>query len=144
MNKVEEIEIFIDGSSKGNPGPAGIAFLIRELPSGKEKKFSKFLGNLTNNEAEYLALIFALKKVKALYGKKIIKEIPLRVYSDSQLLVNQLKGNYKVLDSKIQKLFLTAWNLKIDFKNLKINLISRQKNKLVDRLAKKIISQANR
>ena len=85
------------------------------------KKYSEYIGNATNNEAEYRAVIFALKKVKALLGKKNIEAAEIEIRSDSELLVRQLNGEYKILDSKIQPLFLEIWNLRIDFGKMKFS-----------------------
>ena len=79
-------------------------------------------------------LDFAFKKLKQLFGKKLISQTEIELRSDSELLVKQLTGQYKVLDSKIQNLFLEAWNLKIDFKKIRFKLIPREKNKEADEL----------
>ncbi|MFQ6050047.1 MAG: reverse transcriptase-like protein, partial [Candidatus Paceibacterales bacterium] len=79
-------------------------------------------------------VIFALKKFKALYGKKLAASSEIEIRTDSELLVRQLNGEYKILDEKIQPLFLEIWNLKLDFKNVKFKHIKRQKNKEADRL----------
>ena len=97
--------------------------------------------NLTNNEAEYLAAIFALQKFKALFGKKLTKNTDLEVKSDSELLIKQIKGEYKILEPKIQELFLKLWNLTIDFKKIKFILISREKNKTADALANEALDR---
>lgn len=133
---MKKITIFTDGGSRGNPGPAAIGAVFCNEKGQHFKDYSEFLGdNLTNNEAEYQAVIFALKKFKALFGNKIAKTSEVEVKSDSELLVKQLKGEYKVLEPKIQFLFLTVWNLKIDFKKIKFTLIPREKNKMADGLA---------
>lgn len=138
MNKTEKLIVNIDGGSKGNPGPAAIGVIIKN----KEKKeYSKFIGETTNNEAEYQALIFALKKIKSLYGKKKIKDFEVEVYSDSELLVKQLRGEYKIVDEKIQSLFLKAWNLKLNFGQVKFKLIPRDENRQADNLVKQVLKQ---
>ncbi len=98
------------------------------------KSYSEFLGEATNNEAEYQAVISALKKFKALFGKKLAKNSEIVLRSDSELLIKQLNGEYKILEPRIQQLFIAAWNLKLDFKKVKFKLISRQKNQAADRL----------
>jgi len=132
--------IKIDGGSRGNPGPS--AFGVYFLESGKT--YSQFLGKGTNNEAEYKALIFALKKMKALHGKEKVKKMNIEILSDSQLLVKQMKGEYKVKEDNIKELFLTAWNLKVDFPNLEINLIPRRDNKEADRLVNEALDAEKR
>ncbi|MBZ9571805.1 ribonuclease HI family protein [Patescibacteria group bacterium] len=138
---MKKIIIYIDGGSRGNPGPAAIGALFCNEKGQMIKKYSQYLGeNFTNNEAEYLACISALKKFKALFGKKLAKNSEIELRSDSELLVKQLRGQFKILDSKIQPLFLKAWNLKIDFKKVKFKLISREKNKEADRLVNEALN----
>ncbi len=127
--------IYTDGGSRGNPGRAGIGVVICNEKEQELKKFGEYLGdNLTNNEAEYSAVIFALKKFKALFGKKLAENTEIEVRSDSEFLVLQVTGKYKVLDEKIQKLFLDLWNLKLDFEAVKFKHIPREKNKVADKM----------
>jgi len=130
---MKKLDIYIDGGSRGNPGPSAIGVVFFE---GKKvlKEYSHYLGKASNNEAEYQALIFALKKAKSYFGKKKVKDLPIEIFSDSKLLVKQMKGEYKIKEPNIQKLFIEAWNLKIDFKKLKFTLVSRDENKRADRL----------
>jgi len=139
-----KIIIYADGGSRGNPGPAAIGIVICDEKGNAIKEYSEYLGeDFTNNEAEYQAVIFDLKKAKALYGKKTIKNIEIEIRSDSELLVNQLWGLYKILEPRIGDLFLKIWNLKIDFKNVKFNLIPRERNKIADKLVNEALdSQA--
>src|SRR5258708_5913756 len=116
MNK---ITIYTDGGSRGNPGKAAIGVVFCNEKEQEIKKFGEYLGdNMTNNEAEYSAVVFALKKFKAVFGKKIAEVSEVEVRSDSELLVNQMNGKYKLENEKIQKFFIEIWNLKIDFKNV--------------------------
>ena len=128
---MEKIIINIDGGSRGNQGPAALGVVFR-LPGGIVKDYSQHLGQATNNEAEYQALIFALKKAKALLGRDKIKTAPIEVRSDSELLIRQLSGQYKIQEPRIQQLFLEAWNLKIDFKELCFTVVPREENRLAD------------
>ena len=130
---MKKITIYTDGGSRGNPGPAAAGIVFCNEKGQSFKKYSQYLGDsLTNNEAEYLAVIFALKKFKQLFGKKIAKVSEVQVKSDSELLVKQLGGRYKIEEPKIQSLFLVLWNLKLDFKKVKFSLIPRDKNKEAD------------
>jgi len=97
---MKKIVIFTDGGSRGNPGPSAIGVIIND------KKYSEQIGEKTNNEAEYEAVIFALKKTKSLFGKKVVKTAEVEIKSDSELLIKQLNGEYKILEPKIQPLFL--------------------------------------
>ncbi len=138
---MKKIIIYTDGGSRGNPGPAAIGVLFCNEKGQEIKQYSDYLGdNFTNNEAEYKAVIFALKKFKALFGKKLAKNSEIEIRSDSELLVKQLKAQYKVLDSKIQLLFLEVWNLQFDFQKIKFKLIPREKNKEADRLANEALN----
>jgi len=132
---VKKIIIYTDGGSRGNPGKAAIGVVFCNEREQEIKKYEEYLGdNLTNNDAEYMAVIFALKKFKALFGKKIAEVSEVEVRSDSELLVNQMNGKYKLENEHIQKFFIEIWNLKIDFKGVKFKAIPREKNKEADRL----------
>ncbi len=131
---MKKVIIYTDGGSRGNPGPGAIGIVFYNEQGQEIKKYSESTGETTNNQAEYQALIFALEKFKQLFGKKLAKSLEIEINSDSELLVKQLQGKYKILDPKIQTLFLQTWNLKLDFKKIKFKLISREKNKEADRL----------
>lgn len=134
-NLPKKIIVYIDGGSRGNPGPAGIGLVISNEEGNVLKKYSEYLGDrLTNNAAEYQALIFALKKIKALFGKKKIQDIEIEIRSDSELLVKQMTGLYKIVAPEIQPLFIKAWNLKIDLGKVNFKLVPREENKEADRL----------
>jgi ribonuclease HI len=132
---MKKLIIYTDGGSRGNPGKAAVGIVVCNEKEQAIKKYSEYLGdNLTNNEAEYQAIIFSLKKVKALFGKKLVQNTDIEIKCDSELAVNQLNGKYKILDEKIQPLFLDVWNLKFDFKSIKFKRINREKNKEADKL----------
>src|SRR3989344_2958354 len=133
---MKKIIIYTDGGSRGNPGKAALGVVFCNEKEQVIKKYGEYLGDsLTNNEAEYLAVIFALKKFKALFGKAIAEISEVEIRSDSELLVKQINSKYKILDEKIQKFFIEIWNLKIDFKGVKFKAIPREKNREADRLA---------
>lgn len=125
---MDKIIIHTDGGSRGNPGPSAIGALIGD------RGYSEFIGLGTNNEAEYKAVIFALKKAKALLGKDKIKTMEIELRSDSELMTKQLNGEYKIMEPRIQALFIEVWNLKIDLGKIKFVLIPREKNGEADRL----------
>jgi len=127
--------IYTDGGSRGNPGKAAIGVVFCNQDGQVIKKYGEYLGDsLTNNDAEYAAVIFALKKAKALFGKDKVKSAHVEVRSDSELLVNQMSGRYKIENEKIQKFFMEIWNLKIDFGSVMFTAIPREKNKEADAL----------
>ena len=133
---MKHIIIYTDGASRGNPGKAAIGVVFCNEKEQEIKKFGEYLGdNLTNNDAEYMAVIFAFKKFKAVFGKKIAEVSEIEIRSDSELLVNQMNGKYKIENEKIQKFFIEIWNLKVDFKGVKFKAIPREKNREADRLA---------
>jgi len=135
-----KLVIYIDGGSRGNPGPSALGVLFLGEKGEFIKEYSLCLGKKTNNEAEYLSLIFTLKKIKAVFGKEKIQELPIEIKSDSELLIKQMNGQYKIKEPSIQQLFLEAWNLKIDFKNLKFYLIPREENKRADKLVNEALN----
>jgi ribonuclease HI len=140
MNQKEEVKIYTDGGSRGNPGQGGIGAVIYH---GEDiKKYHKALeARVTNNEAEYEALIFALKKVKQLAGKTRAKRLEISCYADSELMVRQLNHQYKLKNETIQKKFIEIWNLMLDFKKVKFFHIPREENKSADELANKAIDE---
>lgn len=142
---MKKIIIYTDGGSRGNPGSAAVGFLFCNEKGQLIRDYSEYLGdNLTNNEAEYQAVILALKKFKALFGKELAKKSEIEIRSDSELLVKQLNSQYKILDEKIQPLFLEIWNLKFDFERIKFKLIPREKNREADRLVNESLNSESR
>lgn len=134
---MKEVQIFTDGGALGNPGKAGIGVVI--YLDGKVKEYKKEIGIATNNQAEYQAVIFALKKIKQLLGKNKIQETKIILNLDSELIGKQIKGLYRVLEPEIQKYFLEVYNLKFNFPYLEIKIISREENKKADKLVKEVL-----
>lgn len=132
---MKKIIMYTDGGSRGNPGKAAIGVVFCNEKGQVVKNYSEYLGDgLTNNDAEYKAVILGLKKFKALFGKELAKNSEIEIRSDSELMVKQLNGEYKLQDPKIQQFFIEIWNLKLDFKIVKFKNIPREKNKEADRL----------
>ncbi len=124
---------FFDGASSGNPGKMGIGFAIIDEVSNIKYAGSQHIGNGTNNEAEYVALI-SLLKVANLGGIKNLK-----VFGDSQLVVKQIKGEWQVKAENLKPLFREARELTKKFKSFSIDWIRREENTLADDLSKKSI-----
>jgi len=125
--------IYTDGGSRGNPGKAGIGVVICNEMGQEVKKYGEYIGdNLTNNDAEYSAVISALKKFKALFGKKLAENTDVEIRADSELVVKQLNGQYRIENPKIQQFFIEIWNLKFDFQSVKFKHIPREKNREAD------------
>ncbi len=141
---MKKIIIYADGGARGNPGPAAIGVVFCNEMAQVIKKYSETIGEATNNEAEYQAVIFSLEKFKALFGKKLAESTEVEVRSDSELMVSQLEGKYKVLEPRIGELFLKIWNLKQDFKKVNFKLISRNKNQEADRLVNEALDKEAR
>jgi len=128
-----KLVVYTDGGARNNPGPAAIGVVITQEDQTL-KKYSDFIGQATNNQAEYQAVIFALKKVKLLFGKKKAKKMNIEVCLDSQLMVKQLNHQYKIKEKDLQLLFLKVWNLILYFGQVSFKHIPRQQNKEADRL----------
>jgi len=139
MGNKLKIKIYTDGGARNNPGPAAIGAVI-EL-GGEIKEYSEFIGEATNNEAEYRAVIFALKKVRQLIGKEKTSQSVIEINIDSELLAKQLNNEYKVKDEKIQPLFLEVWNLKFDFGEINFKHIPREKNRRADYLVNQALDK---
>ena len=126
------LEIYIDGASKGNPGPSGIGVVI--CRDGQTiKNISSYIGNTTNNVAEYTALIYALQESLKL------KAGVLRINTDSQLLSRQMNGIYKIKNPNILGLYNQAMHLIAGFEEVVINNIAREDNRGADKLATKAV-----
>lgn len=131
---MREIEIFIDGACKGNPGPSGIGVVICQ--NGRTiKNISNYIGNATNNVAEYTALIYGLQEAL------MLKAESLKINTDSQLLYRQLNKMYKVKHPNIINLYKQAFLLISGFKQVLINNIPRTANRGADKLASKAIKE---
>lgn len=127
--KKEKVTVYIDGCAIGNPGDAAIAVIIKDSAGTEITRFSKYIGVTTNNVAEYTALIEALKKAKELGYDEIT------VISDSELIVKQVKGEYKVKHPDLIPLYKKVTDLKKQFGKFAIQQVSREQNKEADTLA---------
>jgi phosphoribosylglycinamide formyltransferase 1 len=124
----DKVVAYIDGGSRGNPGPAAAGFVLSDQEGNQLITKGLFLGQRTNNEAEYTAL------VKALEAAQQLNAIQLMIFSDSELLVKQIKGEYKVKSEKILPLYEQASTLLSQFEKWKIQHVYREKNKIADGL----------
>jgi ribonuclease HI len=132
--EVIDAEVYCDGASSGNPGHAGIGVVIRLANrTHREYRFSEYIGVATNNVAEYSALLTGLKEAKSLGLKRI------GVFLDSELLVKQLNGDYKVKNIKLRQLWTEARDILKHFEHYTFRHIRRELNKEADLLAKKSI-----
>jgi len=125
---MKKFKIFTDGGARGNPGKAASGIIIKDEKDKVIKKHSEYLGELTNNQAEYKALIKGLELAKELRPKEVV------CYLDSELITKQMKQEYKVKDKDLQPLFIKAWNLAIMLKKVSFHHIARDLNKEADKL----------
>lgn len=130
----KRLQIYTDGGARGNPGPAGIGVVIW---SGHDLvgRHSKYIGETTNNQAEYQAIIFGLEQVKKLSAKEV------ECFLDSELVVKQLNREYKVKDKDLAPLFVKVWNLSLGFKKIAFHHIPREENKEADKLVNEAIDK---
>lgn len=128
------IRVYTDGGSRGNPGPAAIGVVICGPDGNLLTSYGKAIGRKTNNEAEYGAVVFALAKVKSLFGGTKAKATTLEVFMDSELVQRQLSGQYKIEEERLFPFFIKIWNLRIDFRAVTFTHIPREKNRDADRL----------
>jgi ribonuclease HI len=136
-NFSEPLVINSDGAARGNPGPAGIGGIIQDAEGNIIKEFSEFIGKATNNVAEYKALIKALQLVNEL------KATIVHANLDSELVVKQINGEYKIKNEGLKPLF---WEVKSLLSKIKyqIKYVPREQNKRADKLANEAIdSQAD-
>jgi len=132
------ISLYTDGASRGNPGLAGIGVVI--YPDATTKiEGKRFIGKTTNNTAEYEALIYGLN---LLLERNLIR--PLKIHSDSQLMVRQLNGAYKIKQAHLRSLAGKAHELLQNFPSHEIIHIPRGQNREADRLANEAIDERNK
>ena len=128
--------IYCDGASRGNPGEAGIGYVIADREGAVLKEESDYLGQATNNVAEYTALVRSLQNSLKLGARRV------KVYSDSELMVKQIKGEYKVKNPGLAPLYRQAMELISQLEAFNIIHIPRDRNKKADELANKGIDAA--
>ena len=137
--------IHTDGGARGNPGPAAIGVItegiITEDSSRGKKEYGEYLGEATNNEAEYKAVIFALKKLKQLIGNTEAKTSDVDVVLDSELIERQLNGEYKIKEKNLQNYFAEVWNLKSDYGSVSFRHVRREDNTNADRIVNQVLDR---
>jgi ribonuclease HI len=128
----------IDGGARGNPGPAAFGVVIRNSKGELVAELSDYLGLQTNNFAEYSGLLAALDYA-------VRENCPsLKIYSDSELLVRQMQGRYKVNNLALQQLFARAQSLVRKLQSFQIEHVLRERNKEADRLVNKTLDERAR
>lgn len=118
-----------DGGARGNPGPGGAGIVIRDPSGAVVAAGGAFLGTVTNNVAEYEALVWAMRAARALGARH------LRVLADSELVVKQLRGEYRVKNQGLMPLFAEAQALRSEFDDVRFDHVARALNAEADALA---------
>ncbi|MDP8230926.1 MAG: ribonuclease HI family protein [Candidatus Gorgyraea atricola] len=129
----KSIEIFVDGASRGNPGLSGIGIAFFDDKKNLVKKIFKFIGNATNNVAEYTALIYGVQEAL------IDRYTDVTIKSDSELMTKQLRGEYRVKNENLKPYYDQFLHLSRGFEKIKIISIGRKDNSVADKLANKAI-----
>jgi ribonuclease HI len=131
----DKLIIYSDGGSRGNPGAAAIGFVIYDLGGKVIKHFKHYLGITTNNQAEYKALIAALEEAVVLGAKQVVCHL------DSELVVRQLQGKYKIKEPGLKPLAADALRLTAKFELVEFVHVPREKNKLADQLVNEALDE---
>lgn len=134
--RYKKVILSFDGASRGNPGPAAIGGILKDEENNELERYSEFIGKNTNNFAEYKALIEGLKRA-ARYDPE-----ELQIVSDSELIINQLKGSYAVKSENLKPLFSEARNLMRQFKKVNFTHVAREENKEADMLCNRALDLA--
>lgn len=140
MSNLRKLYIYTDGGSRGNPGPGAIGILICDSKKRYLYKGGDYIGETTNNRAEYTALIEALKKAKK-YSKGKVE-----CFSDSELMVKQLQGKYKVKNYFLKELYQKIKDLEKNFKKVNYHHVRREDKgiQIVDKLLNKVLDDNGR
>lgn len=125
--------LYTDGASRGNPGEGGAGMILKDSAGRTIKKMKRYLGRVTNNQAEYNALLLGLSMAKKIGAKE------LNVYLDSELVVKQIKGEYRVKNSEIKPLHQKVLKIFREFDKINIMHIPRELNGDADLLANQAI-----
>ncbi|PIT97565.1 ribonuclease H [Candidatus Berkelbacteria bacterium CG10_big_fil_rev_8_21_14_0_10_41_12] len=137
VKEYKKILIWSDGGSRGNPGPAGIGFVIKDSGNKLIYERGDVIGEATNNIAEYSAVLEALK-----YVKKNIATSEINCMCDSELIVKQLRGEYKVKNAKLKQLFYDIRSKLMEVgANISFTHVPRDKNERADELYNKALEQ---
>jgi len=133
--RFDELHVYVDGAAKGNPGPGGIGVVVLTREGRRVVAFGEAIGEATNNFAEYTALVHALRALSVFEVDK------LRVYTDSELMASQVKGEYKVKDKALRSLYTQTMSMLRRYREWDIEHIPREKNAEADLLANRAINE---
>lgn len=135
---MKKLQLSTDGGARGNPGPAGAGLVIKDDQGNILLEHGQYLGETTNNVAEYTALLEALKFAKSLQGTD------LEIFMDSELIVKQMSGEYKIKQPHLQELAAQVKGLLAGFRSYTFKHVLREYNKEADRMVNKAIDDAMR
>ena len=133
---VNRVIIFTDGAARGNPGPASIGVTIKDAQGKLIASVSKRIGTKTNNQAEYIAIIAALEKAISLGARQV------DLHSDSELVVRQINGSYRVKKDTLKPLYQQVKQLQNSLESFTITHIPRRQNAEADSLANRALDSA--
>ena len=134
--KAKKAVIWVDGASRGNPGPAAIGAIIKDEQGRLHARISRRIGITTNNQAEYRAIIAALEKAISLGVRQV------EINSDSQLVVRQINGRYRVKKPELKPLYQRVKQLQGSLEGFAVAHIPREQNSEADGLANKALDSA--
>jgi len=130
--------IYTDGGARGNPGPAGIGAVIYDSEQNKIAEISEYIGETTNNQAEYKAVLAAILKARSLGAYE------LEFNLDSELVASQLCGDFKIKNKELAPLFVKIYNATLSFKRVIFKYIPREKNREADKLVNQALDRAGK
>ena len=132
----EKLIIYTDGAARGNPGPAAIGVILKDETGKALANISRCLGATTNNQAEYQAIIAGLEKAISLSAKNVT------IKSDSELVVKQINGLYKIKNTALRPFYQKVVQLIGSLESFSITYIPREQNRKADELANKALDNS--
>lgn len=133
--KIEQIKLYADGGSRGNPGPSASGFVLYDMDDNVVVKTGIYIGITTNNQAEYLALKYGLEEAIKLQAEEV------NVYLDSLLVINQMKGIYKVRNRDLWPIYESIKQLTKQFKHITFTHVPRELNKAADAMVNQALDE---
>lgn len=132
---MREFVCYSDGGARGNPGPSAIGVVVLNSDGNTLEEVSEYIGEATNNQAEYRAVIEAMERALGLGATKV------KLFLDSELIVRQLTGKYKVKNEGLIPLFGKVLSLSSEFEHVDFQHVAREKNKRADALVNKALDK---
>jgi len=137
---MKKLIIHSDGGARGNPGPAAIGVVIETDSNEVIEEVSEYIGESTNNIAEYTAVLRGLQVLKVRFGEET-RDLEIDWKLDSELVVKQLAGEYKVKNPGLRNIFLEIQDLRAHFPKLSLSHVRREENKEADRLVNEALDK---